>query len=207
MFSPLVLDPLSTIFSPVVLDPMRRGIGRTIKIDPTDSLLLTGIGGGQQSSQTVLGMRGIELRKGSGEQGYFEVRIVRAAPRGADYWCTEFGLANLDMCFGKPLGWRRRCLGWTQHGVIGNGLVGTADHCNIRDDCMFTTGDVVGLMVDCTAEPTLRFFVNGVQVHRVVVAQEGYGLVLFPVFSFTKWTGQIHIASNPDFPSFSHESW
>ena len=53
MFSPLVLDPLSTIFSPVVLDPMRRGIGRTIKIDPTDSLLLTGIGGGQQS-QTVL---------------------------------------------------------------------------------------------------------------------------------------------------------
>ena len=206
MFSPLVLDPKLTIFSPVVLDPMRRGKGRTIKIDPTDSLLLTGIGGGQQS-QTVLGMRGIELRKGSGEQGYFEVRIVRAAPQEADYWSTSIGLANLDMCFGKPLGWRRRCLGWTQLGVIGNGLVGTRVCYNDRTDWMFTTNRVVGLMVDCTAEPTLRFFVNGVQVHRVVVAQEGYGLVLFPVFSFTKWTGQIHIASNPDFPSFSHESW
>jgi len=201
MFSPLVLDPLSTICSPVVLDPMRRGKGRTIKIDPTDSLLLTGIGGCQQS-QTVLGMRGIELRKGSGEQGYFEVRIVRVAPQVADYWCTSIGLA-----IGEPLGWRRRFLGWTQHGVIGNGLVGIRVCYNDSDDWMFTTGDVVGLMVDCTAEPTLRFFVNGVQVHRVVVAQEGYGLVLYPAFSFTMWTGQIHIASNPDFPSFSHESW
>jgi hypothetical protein len=196
------------MLSPLVLDPMhvRRtfGVG-TIKIDPTDSLLLTGIGGAQQ--ETVLGMRGIELRERSGEQGYFQVRIVRTAPQEAEYCSTSIGLATFDMRFGKPLGCRRGSLGWTQLGVIGNGLPGTAVCYDGRDDWMFTTGDVVGLMVDCTAEPTLRFFVNGVQVHRVVVAQESYGLVLFPAFSFTKWTGQIHIASNPDFPSFSHESW
>jgi len=186
------------------LDPTHN-YGR-FEIDPTDSLLLTGIGGGQ--SKTVLGMRGIELRKGSGEQGYFQVRIVRAAPQESEYWSTTIGLATLDICFGKSLALQRGCLGWAQLGAIGSGLPGTAERFYGRVDArMFTTGDVVGLMVDCTAEPTLGFFVNGVQVHRVVVAQEGYGLVLFPAFSFTMWTGQIHIASNPDFPSFSHESW
>jgi hypothetical protein len=189
-------------------------VRRTLRIDPTDSLLFAGTGVGQ--FQTVLGMRGIELRERSGEQGFFQVRIVRIAPQEAEYCSTTVGLATQGLCFGKPLA-QRGCLGWTQLGNIGNGLPGSDDPIYTRNDVrcfipgrvdwMFTTGDVVGLMVDCTAEPTLRFFVNGVQVHRVVVAQESYGLVLFPAFSFTKWTGQIHIASNPDFPSFSHESW
>ena len=65
---------------------MYKGDG--ITIHPTNSLLLTRIGEG--NNMPVLGMRGVEVREGSGERGYFEVRIIQSD------FNTFVGLATHD---------------------------------------------------------------------------------------------------------------
>ena len=154
-------------------------------------------------------MRGVEVKEGSGEQGFFQVRIVRTAPQEPRSFDTTIGLAallaTLDVDLSCSLGFGRGCFRcqWSQSGGYCSTLLGM-DYIMGGFARRFGTGDVVGIMVDCIEVPTLRFFLNGVQVHRVVVAQEGYGQVLFPVFSLWN-SGQIHIASNPDFPSGEEE--
>jgi len=62
------------MFAPVELDPLHKGKG--VIIDPTDSLRLTGVD--RSNWQTVLGMLGVEVKRGSGHQAYFEARCVRS---------------------------------------------------------------------------------------------------------------------------------
>ena len=148
-------------------------------------------------------MRGVEVKEGSGDQGYFEVRIVRTSPQEPLSHNTMIGLATLDVDLSCSLGIGRGCFGWSQSGGYSSTLLGM-DYSMGGFARRFGTEDVVGIMVDCIEVPTLRYFLNGVQVHRVVVAQEGYGQVLFPALSLWN-SGQIHIASNPYFPSGEEE--
>ena len=113
------------------------------EIDPTDSLLLTGLG---SVLHPLLGMRGMEVRKGSGQQGYFEVRIVR---RCRDCASILIGLTTNDELLVIPGIRPRRWLcgdqptyAWSQDGSI---IHPDGD----SDILIFRTGDVVGLMVDC----------------------------------------------------------
>jgi len=161
------------------------------EIDPTDSLLLTGLG---SVLHPLLGMRGMEVRKGSGQQGYFEVRIVCRCPYGA----LLIGLTTNDELLVipgiRPRRWLRgdqHTYAWCQDGSI--------IHPNGDSDILkFRTGDVVGLMVDCVEMPTLRFFMNGVLVHQLGLRQEDYGSILYPAFLLN--FAQIHISSNPGLP-------
>ena len=172
------------LFSPFQLDPMHKGVGTII--DTTNILLLTGVyvcslGG------LVLGMRGMEVREGSGEQGYFQVLIVHTAEAIYPY-NTIIGFAAHDCLRFK----------WFQDGEILRH--GEKHHRDNGSPWRFRSGDLVGLMVDCTELPTLRFSLHGVQKHQLVVAQEEYGIVLFPAFNLG--IAQIQIASNPDLPIF-----
>jgi len=82
------------------------------KIDPTDSLLLTGLG---DILTPLLGMRGMELREGSGQQGYFQVRIVHAPADGKYYDSSEYliGLTINDV--------RRQLPDFRPHHWLGKG--------------------------------------------------------------------------------------
>jgi len=58
---------------------------------------------------------------------------------------------------------------------------------------------VVGVVVDCSGEPTLRFLVNGAEVHQMGVGEEGHGQVLFPAFCI--YTAEIDISPDPPLPA------
>jgi len=165
------------------------------EIDPTDSLLLTGLG---PVLHPLLGMRGMEVRKGSRQQGYFEVRIVRAHAV-CMAWIGIYinDVPPMDLP-GIPT---RHFLGKKPYGWCQNGGIHTRDGIINADNSKalrFRTGDVVGLMVDCVEMPTLRFFLNGVLVHQLGLLQEDYGSVLYPAFLLN--FAQIRVASNPGLP-------
>ena len=152
---------------------MHRAKGVTI--DPTDSLLLTAVMLDEHVGRTwntVLGKRGVEIREKSGEQGYFEMRIV-----GGGH--AVVGLAPHSVNVGSILGFGRCCLGWHQGGGINSHGIQRKGFENFslgyqQMGLNFGIDDVVGLMVDCTEVPTLRFFKNGVEEHRMVVVKEGW---------------------------------
>ena len=139
------------MFSPLELDPTCNFRGVTI--DSTESLFLTGHCFANR--QSVLGMRGVEVKEGSGEQGFVQVRIIQSD------FNTFVGLATHDANhrrnFHYPLGWSRS---GAIHGEV--------------------AGDVVGIMVDCTNVPTVRYFMNGKRVHQQEFTQEGHGQVFYP---------------------------
>ena len=189
---------------------MHRAKGVTI--DPTDSLLLTAVMLDEHVGRTwntVLGKRGVEIREKSGEQGYFEMRIV-----GGGH--VIIGLAPHTVDVGSILGFGRCCLGWNWRGAIISNEIQSQrkgfENFSLGYQQMglnFGIDDVVGLMVDCTEVPTLRFFKNGVEEHRMVVVREGYGQVLYPAFCPIASSAIIHpnlpackiqIASNPPLP-------
>ena len=175
--------------------------GVRFKIDPTDSLLLTGLG---DVLTPLLGMRGMELREGSGQQGYFQVRIVHAPADGSSYDSSEslIGLTINDVRRQLPdfrphnwLGEDQPTYAWSQDGWIYTPDGIKADN---SDALKFRTGDMVGLMVDCVEMPTLRFYLNGELVHQLGLLREIYGHVLYPAFLLN--FAQIHITSNPGLP-------
>ena len=178
------------MFSPLELDPIYKGEG--ITTNQTNSLLLTGVCGTNRPS--VLGMRGVEVREGSGEQGYFEVRIIKSAP-------IFIGLATHEVTNPHSQILERASFAWFCNGEIWSHLPGISDDYDEAKQSArrHRTGDVVGIMVDCTAEPQLRIFVNGVQVEWVAVAQDGFGQVLYPAFCLGN--AQICMSSNPDLPT------
>jgi len=98
---------------------------------------------------------------------------------------TSVGVATHDVNFMTYLGDSPGGFGWTHRGYTYNYLamatVRRRDRC-ISTDHIFSDGDVVGVMVDCTGVPTLRLFLNGPEVYQVVVAGEVCGQVVFPAF-------------------------
>jgi len=186
-------------------------MGERFTIDPINNLLVTVAEEEyvqyQYRRQTVLGKRGIEIREGSGERGYFEVRIVCAFDMGL------IGLATHEVSLHGVIGGLEGSLGWEESGNIISQLPGTLNRIQeLLFGIQFHDNDVVGLMVDCTEVPRLLFFVNGVLVCSTVVGLAGHGQVLFPAFciptfNYPAWrlirdSGpiEVHIASNPDLP-------
>ena len=108
------------MFSPLELDPIYKGEG--ITTNQTNSLLLTGVCGTNRPS--VLGMRGVEVREGSGEQGYFEVRSIKSGKSSLIY----VGLAtHEDMNLGYSRGLGRASFYWFNNGEILSRLPGTSN--------------------------------------------------------------------------------
>ena len=113
----------------------------------------------------------------------------------------------IDLCY--RLGWAYDGIGWVSHGQVshgqvlcGHGMVGANfDHHRGLIAPSFTAGDVLGLMVDCSEEPMLLFFVNGAQVGDMVFAQEVHGKLLVPVFTLSG-DSEIEISPHEPRPSW-----
>ena len=88
-------------------------------------------------------------------------------------------------------------IGWYSDGRVCEGYINVFVN---RRAPRFITGDVLGLMVDCSEAPKLLFFVNGAQVGDMVISQEMHGKVLFPVFKLRGYS-KIEISPNPDLPA------
>ena len=142
-----------------------------------------------------MGLRGIELREGSGHKGFFEVRCIKGK--------ISIGLATceVDLCY--RLGVAYEGIGWRSCGrvLLGHGMGDTDfDHrCGLVAP-IFTIGDVLGLMVDCSEAPMLIFFVNGAQVGEMVFAREVHGKLIFPVFQL-RGDSEAEISPHPDIPA------
>ena len=175
-------------------------------IDPAHPLLLTSTNG-----PPVLGMRGMEVREGSGQKGFFEVRCIS----GCEYGII-IGMATHDVDLTKELGCGHDGFGWLSHDdsgtlTIHNSLRGISPdvgdvelfprfNCRFVDAPRFTVGDVIGLMLDCSGAPTLLLFVNGAQVQQMVMTTQVQGKMLFPAFALGGG-GKIDISPNPDLPA------
>jgi len=145
-------------------------------------------------------MRGIELKEGTGQKGFFEVRCIKG---GTDPEDISIGLATHD----QDLTWRRLSNGYEGIGwrsgrlLIKDSLSGI---CSFGESFPplspeFTTGDVLGLMIDCTGAPTLNLFVNRTKVLEIVFTPRLQGKKLFPVFKLCG-NSEIEIFQNPDLP-------
>jgi len=176
-----------------------------VVIEPANNLLLTGNG----EHRPVLGMRGMEVREGSGEKGFFQVRCIRGA-----IFNIMIGLGTHDVDLNRGLGSGHEGMCWC---VISRGKGYLILHNSLRGISpdegrvipghdyrvvsvpKFEDGDVVGIMVDCSEAPTLRLFVNGAQVRQMVMTQQMHGKVIFPAFALGD--AQIDISPNPDLPA------
>jgi len=197
---------ISNVFAPLELDLTYKG--PDVTVNPDHPLLMTWVG--SHNYQPMLGMRGIELREGSGERGYFEMHVIRCNEDRTFGWDEDrtfgwgnaaIGLATHDVRLHHRLGVTDNGCGWYSRGLtVSQTLRGFSEFksaCRLVN-LKFRTGDMVGIMVDCREVPTVCLFMNGVQVCHVVVAQEGYGQVVYPAFCLH--IAQIEIASNSDLP-------
>jgi len=190
-------------FAPLELDLLHKGAAVTI--DPAHPLLLT-----RANGRPVLGMRGMEVREGSGQKGFFEVRCIS----GCEYGIT-IGMATHDVDVTKELGCGHDGFGWwsvgddSGHLIINHSLRRVspdegddfpAYNHGYVDTPGFTVGDVIGLMLDCSGTPTLLFFVNGAQVQQIIMTTQVQGKMLFPAFALSGG-GEIDISPNPDLPA------
>ena len=187
LLAPIPSQCSRNMFAPMELDPLHKGKG--ILIDPTDTLRLTGVD--RSNWQTVLGTMGVEVKRGSGNQAYFEARCVRS--EDGHVWV---GIASHDMnldnglLLGNHLGGFR----WDGRGDIWSKLSGINRRFRLAA-LEFKAGDLLGVAVDCSGEPTVRFLVNGAEVYNMCVGEEGQGQVLFPAFSL--FNAEIHINPYP----------
>jgi len=188
-------------FAPLELDLLHKGAAVTI--DPAHPLLLS-----ETDNQPVLGMRGMEVREGSGQKGFFEVRCI------SGYEPITIGMATHDVDVTQTLGFGHDGFGWWSDDDSGKLVIHHSlrrvspdegrDHPSLNqgfvDTPGFTEGDVIGLMLDCSGTPTLLFFVNGAQVQQMVMTQQVQGKMLFPAFALSGG-GKIDISPNPDLPA------
>ena len=190
-------------FAPLELDLLHKGAAVTI--DPAHPLLLS-----ETDNQPVMGMRGMEVREGSGQKGFFEVRCIS----GCEARIT-IGMATHDVDVTDELGCDDDSFGWMSFGKDGGlffirnslrrvspdeGDDFPAYNHGYVDTPGFTVGDVIGLMLDCSGTPTLLFFVNGAQVQQIIMTTQVQGKMLFPAFALSGG-GEIDISPNPDLPA------
>ena len=169
----------------------------------------------------MLAVRGIEVTEASGLRGYIEVAVPllqsipvlkSSSPRiyGKALHSTEygvsFGLATHDVHLKSyPLGVHRGGCGWDLTGGPAGGIFFSYGLPGIvSTSCMglpalgYKDGDRIGILVDCVETPMLRFFVNGVDVHHIVMSKVIWGKVLYPAFVLND--SVFDIASNPALP-------
>ena len=187
---------IANVFAPLGLDPVHKCFNTTI--DAAHPLLLTSTINPWKFFG-VMGLRGIELKVGSGQKGFFEVRCIKGKEEN-----ISIGLGSFEVDLFCRLGTAYEGIGWVSWGKVlfGHGMGGT--DLEIRDCWLpaprFTIGDVLGLMVDCSEAPMLLFFVNGAKMGDMVFAEEVLGKVLFPAFQL-RGDSEIKISPNPDLPA------
>ena len=176
-------------FAPLELDPVHKSPSTTI--DAAHPLFL-------HSRSLVLGMRGIELRAGSGLKGFFEIRCIRGMPGD-----ISIGLAtHYEELTDRRIGNGYEGIGWKSRRLLMNDTISGINSFGGRFHRLspgFTTGDVLGLMMDCRGAPTLLLFVNGTNVLEIVLRPQVWDRVLFPVFRLIG-DSEIEIFQNPDLP-------
>ena len=146
----------------------------------------------------------VELCPGSGEIAYFEVSVCGGFLSGtsiglASHLLIEQAEALNDEGFGyyRPdLGYSRGSFGWS-NGYIQSSLSGVICSCRIPH-LRANAGDQIGIMVDCSSEPTIRFFVNGCQFHHLC----GRGGVLSLSLYFLLSTFSMLILRSSPIPNF-----
>jgi len=149
-----------------------------------------------------LGKRSIEIRPDSGEIAYFEAVMCV----GLSIGLANFVLIRLAgdrdehgvLYASRWLGYAPGGFGWNVNGYIHSSMDGVVCACRIPD-LEANAGDRMGLMVDCSSDPTIRFFVNSCQVHHLCVGEEGYQDWVFPAFHLQNADG-MEIISNPELP-------
>ena len=154
----------------------------------------------------------MEVSKASGRRGYIELSLplLQSIP-GMNYLRVSFGLATHDVDLDHPLGsclygcaWLLRgghdvgCLLSRLPGIVFRSWDPVSPTGTIRPALAYKDGDRIGLMVDCVQTPMLRFFVNGVDVHRIFMSKEIWGKVVYPAFHLHD--ADFDIASNPALP-------
>ena len=132
----------------------------------------------------------MEVRAGSGQQGFFEVRCNRGSLGGH----TRIGLATREIDVNTCLGGSVGGWGWRPGGV--NKFPGVPTPKPIPQ---YADGSVVGVMVDCSAAPTLRLFVDGQQVHQAALGPELLGKTIYPAVSL--YNAEVSISASPALPA------
>ena len=146
-----------------------------------------------------LGKHGLEIRPGSGEFACFEAFIRAGEFRSMSIGLASQGLVEHKVGFGgRWLGYAAGSFGWNVNGYIHSRLSGVLEIGRFVPNLKANDGDRIGIMVDCSQEPTIRFFINGLQSHHLCVGEEGYFQLVFPAFYLL--TPQINIVSNPELP-------
>jgi len=180
-------------FAPFELGHILEGYGmiRTvISVLVGDSLRIT-TAAPYEYAFGFLGKRSIELIPYSGEIAYFEAVMCVG---------LSIGLANIFLLRRGAFAWLGYApggFGWNVNGYIHSSLDGVVCACRIPG-LEANAGDRMGMMVDCSSEPTIRFFVNGCQVHHLCVGEEGYQERVFPAFYLQN--AEMEIISNPELP-------
>ena len=125
--------------------------------------------------RTVRGRQGMVVRAATNQLGYFEARV---AASGAGLHVL-IGLTMQDVPQGSYLGGAAQSVGWDcSDGQFRSSVPGCPGE---RGFPTCNDGDTVGLMVDCHAQPVLRFYVNGVEGRtKAFAGAEG---VWYPAFS------------------------
>ena len=180
-FAPLELDPVHKCFH-TIIDAAHPLLLRSKKVR------------GPLRYFGVMGLRGIELEVGSGQKGFFEVRCIEGEERNIS---IGLGTCAVELRVFRKFDRFYDGIGWYSDGRVCEGYINLFVN---RRAPRFITGDVLGLMVDCSEAPKLLFFVNGAQVGDMVISQEMHGKVLFPVFKLRGYS-KIEISPNPDLPA------
>eukprot|EP00808_Paulinella_micropora_P009915 g25549.t1 len=169
-------------FTDLAFDPVRKGpdvvlAGRTLR------------GTGNANSQLVLGTKSITCTPNSGYKGYFEVKIISSAGDGH----VSIGLALDSVALTTWLGGSAGGFRWRQTRYMNNQLVGFVPPSQLPP---YNVGDSIGLMVDCSAAPQLKFFVNRV---CVLTCPFPSGIVVYPAFCV--FTGELLLAEGSQIPA------
>lgn len=160
----------------------------------------------------VIGTKGLEVKGFSGKRGYVEiddVTVVAQKSRGGEHVCPCIGIAAHDADSNSDLGDGWGSLAWTvihskmeTLGVVESHLSGVERSKRLAA-LIIKDGDKLGILVDCSAVPTVRFFKNRLCVHEIEMTET---CTVFPALPGPKsyrrrGAGVINIVSNPDFPS------
>lgn len=181
-----ILDSPGNVLAPFDLDTAGRS---DLSANPLRLVQEEGV-------EVVLSKKGMEVKEGSGERGFFCATFIGDVLHG-----SSIGLSLKDVNLNDTLGGSTGGCGWwsgTSRGYLHSKLLGIAP-INGQICLRFNDGDRVGLMVDCSAVPRLRFFVNDQQVFETDMATEVHGLMVFPAFAVS--TGELHIVADPDLPT------
>jgi hypothetical protein len=144
-------------------------------------------------------------------------------PNGEEYGC--YGLATDETCLKTSImsGRAGNCICWQacvynstelrtdtkktktpcekkecwRSGRLRTSLRGVFD-IDETEQLFFKDGDILGLLVDCTSQPVLQFFVNKRQMLETPLLESVFNKKLFPAFSGRHC--EIEVVLNPDFP-------